>query len=156
FDPETYGNAGGLLGRLLALQAERYQPPSGESGQAPATQQVPDNGPSASAAPPPGNAYLPYDAARYEGQGGLLGRLLALQRPQSGYRPTAGAASSPPAPSAPTQAQDEADQAQQAREAAAERLARGVRKLTRVDAAAPVPIGAAPIPSASSAPTQAQ
>ena len=48
FDPEIYGGqgGGGLLGRLLALQAEQsgYQPSPGNGGQAPSVPQTSDDG----------------------------------------------------------------------------------------------------------------
>jgi hypothetical protein len=145
FDPETYGT-GGLLGRLMALQAQQagYQPSPEGYGQAPVKQPAANGGPTgqASGTTSSFDAYPPYDPDSYGGQGGLLGRLLALQKQQGRYQPTTGTdADSPPAAaSSSMQAQYEADQAQQAREASAARLARGVRSLTRAAAPPPDPI----------------
>jgi len=104
FGPDSYSSPqGGLLGRLLALQAEQgdYQPVSGSSGQTPYVPQNP-------------NVSLPSRT--------LNGVPLPMARPPA---PVPGALVPPQA----TQ-QEEADQAQRAREAAAARLARGVRNLT--------------------------
>jgi len=77
-------------------------------------------------------------------QGGLLGRLIALQEEQNQYRSNpqyggqAASAASTPLPQDATQS--EADQAQQAREAAGARLVRGVRSLARSEGPPPDPI----------------
>jgi hypothetical protein len=139
-DPETYGGVPGMLRRFV--QQQGVEP-----------------GSNASAGPE-------YNSDST--QGGLLGRLLALQAEQSQYQPISeNSGSSPfaspnpdlrqvsrmpndappampgsPAPQAfvpQTQAQYEADQAQQAREAAAARLARGVRSLARAGIPPPDP-----------------
>lgn len=104
-------------------------------------------------------------------QGGLLGRLLALQAEQSGYQPTqtgkwpssltsdpnftrlarirndtplpmSGSSAPHAIGSAPPPAsqQNEADQAQEASEAAAARLVRGVRSRARAEAPPPDPV----------------
>lgn len=69
FDPETYDsqNAGGLLGRLLATVQPNQNLPGNNSDSNPigATQ---------------------FDSGDYSPQGGLLGRLLALQSDQSRYQ----------------------------------------------------------------------
>jgi hypothetical protein len=150
FDPETYGgqSAGGIPGMIARAMQEQ------------ALQQAAPPG-------PPPNARPEYDPQRYDSpQGGLLGRLLALQAEQDRYRPISRNGSeaplalpypndslrhfanvTPPSVASPSLAevsassqaasQYEAEQAQLAREAAAERLARGVRNLTHVE---PVPL----------------
>lgn len=99
FEPATYGAPqGGLLGRLLALQAEqsRYRPTPTENEQAPFTPKDP-NFRQLSRAPSSGSVSTP-------------------------------AAGEPPEPAAPL---SEADQAQRAREVAAARLSRGVSSPNR-------------------------
>jgi hypothetical protein len=146
FGPETYGrqSAGGLPEMIERAMREE------------ALQRAAAPGSSLNARPE-------YDSSNYEGlQGGLLGRLLALQAKRDRYWPISQNVSEAPLAepyanerlrhlanvistpiagpslaevSASSQAtpQYEAEQAQQAREAAAARLARGVRNLSRVE-----------------------
>lgn len=109
---------------------------------APTAPQGADNWPSAATPAVPSLPYPPYNSDSYSGQGGLLGRLIALEREQSQYQPAAGPAAPSASPALPTQklAQYEADQAQQSREAAMARLARGVKSLSRATASPPHPI----------------
>jgi hypothetical protein len=74
FDPETYDgrNASGLLGRLLAIVQPSQNLPGNNSGSNPI-------------------GAAQFDPRDYDGpQGGLLGRLRALQAQQSQYQPTPG------------------------------------------------------------------
>jgi hypothetical protein len=115
FDPEAYSGqgAGGLLGRLLALQTEqsRFQPFAGNGGR---PSSLPSDPNFRQLARMPNDAPLPMPG------------------------PAAPHAVAPAPPLAIQQT--EADQAQQAREAAAARLVRGVRNLTRAEAPPPDPI----------------
>lgn len=72
FDPETYRGEGGLLSRLQAMVQQSQVQTSVNSGS------------TLNGAPEYNSDY--YDSP----QGGLLGRLLALQAEQSGYQPTLG------------------------------------------------------------------
>jgi hypothetical protein len=152
FDPESYAEGGGLPGLLRrVMQQQSVQQQGADFGSAP--NNSPEYDPDSFGSP----------------QGGLLGRLRALQAEQSQYQPVPGASErglpppqdpnfrqlsrlpngAPPAtpdfsgsPPAPTQSiqQFEADQAQQAREAATARMARGVRSVARAEAPPPDPI----------------
>ncbi len=164
FDPETYGGeGGGLLGRLLSLQAEQdpYQTIPGNSELAPSVPQNPNfsQTPQTRITIRPFDAYSQRDSEIPGGQSGLLGRLLTLQAEQSRYQPvpeTGGRVPSAPqnpnfwqasrnpnspslpmpgspAPQAETSTQQA--QAQQTREAEVARLVRGIGKLTGVGAA---------------------
>jgi hypothetical protein len=83
FDPESYGGegAGGLLGRLQAIVQQGQAQPNADSGSS-------------------SNDAPEFNAGNYDSpQGGLLGRLLALQAEQSPYQPVQ--ATNAPAPYAP-------------------------------------------------------
>jgi hypothetical protein len=137
FDPNSYGT-GGLLGRLQALLPQAQ--PSPDIGTSP-------------------NGRFEFDPASYRApQGGLLGRLLALQAEQSQYsqiptedeqapfvprnpnfrqlsRAPSASSVSPVARTESAASSSEPDQAQLAREVAAVRLACGVRSPNRAAAA---------------------
>lgn len=153
YDPETFGGeSGGLSGMLRRTMQQRSLEPRGVNF-----------GPTPGAAPE-------YNLNSYSSlQGGLLGRLQALQAEQNRYRSVAesngqtpsepadpnfrqisrgSSSASLPTPGYPvpqastlqTQAQYEADQAQQARDVAAVRLSRGVKNLARVESPPPDPV----------------
>jgi hypothetical protein len=149
FDPETYAAGGGLPGMLWRAMQEQGTQEQGDSlGSAP-------------------NRALEYDSGDYDSpQGGLHGRLIAVQTEQNRYQPVPGdlrpapnfrqlsrvsngnpqPMANPSVASAETgmapsrSVQYEAGQAQQAREVAAARLARGARSLARAEGPPPDPV----------------
>jgi hypothetical protein len=137
FDPDTYDvESGGLLGRLLALQAEQgqYQPNPGNGGQVPVAPQSPDFGlaPRTRIIVRPSDAYSPFDPETYGSQGDLPAKPREPQSAQSPYQPIGGNNAALPAGSAipPAAQQYGGDPAQPAREAAMARLVCGIGNLT--------------------------
>jgi hypothetical protein len=137
-EPGSYGSPqGGLLGRLLALQAEQalYQPNPANGGQVSTAPQGPDVGqsPRTHITVRPSDAYSPYDPEPYGGQGNLPGRPQEPQSAQSQYHPIdRNDAVSPPGSSIPPAApQFGSGLTQPAMEAAMARLVHGIGNLTR-------------------------